>query len=184
MMVIPWEIILSPNKVIIYLNLHDTISSVTSNKSMEEITKSPFIDLRKQILYTFVIGYNNEQIKYEDRKQWTCDYIFSQLKIGKKFFYDSSINMQYPYHSNMIGSIQKEIKKKYKYCNTYDISTLSNPRDIISIIQSVDNPAFILNYTEMLEMSETLLQITRYKKTNIINFFPWIFDENFNSQIK
>jgi hypothetical protein len=71
----------------------------------------------------------------------------------------------FPYHSTLVRSAKKlaRYRNKYKYVQFIDmLDFIRSPRDILSVLPSVNNPVFLFSYSDMLELSQTVMYLLRF----------------------
>jgi len=164
--VIPWELLFLPDVVIrsfTYKALELELSKETTNKKNQKET------------YTFLAGYNSGERNQIKRKKWTKQFVFNELKLMDKPMYGSDLSFQLPFNSTLIKSKRKTNKLDQfigKYLYMLDFQLLTSPSELVKYSLYYSNLIFIFTYTELLELSETLVYLHRYHPPVTMIFIP------------
>jgi len=171
--IIPWELLITERYLIRSFSLQKLINNLNKikKKKKKEIEKEKL----EMKIFNFTLYLNkDEKISDESRLVWIRNILFHQLKEGRKPSFSSSYSVKYPFNTPLIGKKFNKvdtIKKRLKYIRIFDLSTINHSHEIVKSLTPKDN-IFIFSYTDLLEMSESLMYLLRLHNEPTMIFIP------------
>jgi tetratricopeptide (TPR) repeat protein len=179
MHVIPWELFLPTESVLRYFALEDAAGRHTRMPVKHSTSRK----IKKKVNLSFLQCYYSQSfrnIQQQEiiRKSWILQNVNNHLNLTNDRFaadYSGDNSPIFPFHASTVTNPRRiaHYRSKYKHITFIDLwHYVMNPQEIIHIADHVDTPVLILSYADLLEMSTSLLNIVRSKRTPTFVFVP------------
>lgn len=176
---IPWELFLPTDTVLRYFALEDAAGRPT-RLAMKHSTARK---LRKKVNFSLLQcfysqSFRNIQQQENIRKNWILQNVNNSLNLATERYaadYNGDNSPIFPFHTPLISHPKRitHYRSKYKHIQFIDLWTfVMNPDGIVNTTNSLETPVLLLSYCDLLEMSSTLLTLSRSKKTPTFLFIP------------
>lgn len=176
---IPWELFLPTDTILRYFALEDAAGRPT-RLAMKHSTSRK---LRKKVNFSMVQcfysqSFRNIQQQEAVRKSWVLQNVNNSLNLTTERYvadYNGDNSPIFPFHTPLISHPKRitHYRSKYKHIQFIDLwSFVMDPAGILTNLDGMETPVLLLSYSDLLEMSSTLLTLSRAKKTPTFVFIP------------
>lgn len=176
---IPWELFLPTDTILRYFALEDAAGRPT-RLAMKHSTSRK---LRKKVTFSMVQcfysqSFRNIQQQEAVRKSWVLQNVNNSLNLTTERYvadYNGDNSPIFPFHTPLISHPKRitHYRSKYKHIQFVDLwSFVMDPAGILTTLDGMETPILLLSYSDLLEMSSTLLTLSRAKKTPTFVFIP------------
>lgn len=179
MHVIPWELFLPTDSVLRYFALEDAAGRPTRMAVKHNAGKKVKRKVSLSFMQCFYSqSFRNIQQQEGIRKSWILQNVNNHLNLTTDRYaadYSGDNSPIFPFHAPTVTNPRRiaHYRSKYKHITFVDLWNYAmKPESIAHVTENVEAPVMILSYSDLLEMSTSLLSLTRSKRAPTFVFIP------------